>query len=82
LLAKQFAGNEPALNVLASSAQARGLSAAQTRNIIVANSPGANIALAGVGGSTSPVSVTPVNSLFNSNSPASGSGSGAPASAN
>lgn len=83
LLAKQFAANQPALNVLATSAQARGLSAAQTRNIIVANSPGANIALAGLGGGATPsVSVTPVNSLFNSNSPASGSGSGAPASAN
>jgi hypothetical protein len=59
------------------------LSAAQTRDIIVANSPGANIALAGlVGGATPSVNVTPVNSLFNSNSPVSGSGSGAPASAN
>ena len=83
LLAKQFANNQPALNVLAASAQAQGLSAAQTRNIIVANSPGANIALAGLGGGATPsVSVTPVNSLFNSNSPVSGSGSGAPASAN
>jgi hypothetical protein len=82
LLAKQFAANQPALNVLATSAQARGLSAAQTRNIIVASSPASNFALAGVGGNTPSVNVTPVNSLFNSNSPASGSGSGAPASAN
>jgi hypothetical protein len=83
LLAKQFANNQPALNVLAASAQGQGLSADQARNIIAANIPGANFALAGLGGSATPTSlVTPVNSLFNSNSPVSGSGSGAPASAN
>lgn len=81
-LAKQFSGNQPALNFLASSAQAQGLTAAQARDAIVANSPGANIVLAGVAGGSPSVSVTPVNSLFNSNSPASGSGGGTPASAN
>ena len=84
LLAKQFANNQPALNVLAASAKAQGLSEDQTRSIIVASSPASNsnFALAGVGGNTPANFVAPVNSLFNSNSPVSGSGSGAPASAN
>lgn len=83
LLAKQFSGNTPALNTLAAAAVNQGLTAQQARDTIVANSPGANIALAGVAGTTpGPLSVSSVNSIFNSNSPSAGTGSGVPASAN
>lgn len=88
LLSQQYKNNNAALAFLSKSAQNNqqlGLSADQVRQIIATNSGNAEFQLAGVPGIAATPGVnnlTSVNNLFNVNSPAAGTGSGTPASAN